>query len=147
MIDRVALAVDDVPANREFVERLLLAAHFTVLGASSGKAALQAVADLDDLTLAMVDMKLPDMHGLDLTVELRRRFPQALIVIATMYDARSLMEQAFTNGCNVFLVKPHGFMELYKRLTTLDMSEMRSIRCLVIDQYGPRAFNMSSSSR
>jgi len=143
--ERTALVVDDVPANREFVERLLAQAKFTVVGVGSGKAALQAIADMDALTMAMVDMKLPDMHGLEVTKELHRRFPDALIVIATMYDERSLMEQAFSSGCNVFLVKPHGFMELFKRLTTLDMNEIRSTRCLVIDQYGPRSLPVSSS--
>ncbi len=140
MIDRTALVVDDVPANREFLERLLATARFTVTGVGSGKAALNAITDMDDLTLAMVDMKLPDMHGLDVTVALRKRYPNAMIVIATMYDSHSLMRDAFTKGCNVFLVKPHGFMELFKRLTTIEMSELRSTQCLVIDQYGPRVF-------
>jgi len=138
--DHTALVVDDVPANREFLERLLATAKFNVTGVASGKAALQAIQDVDDLTMAMVDMKLPDMHGLEVTLALRKRFPTALIVIATMYDAFSLMEEAFGKGCNVFLVKPHGFMELYKRLTSTDMGEMRKTQRLVIDQYGPREF-------
>jgi CheY-like chemotaxis protein len=144
MTDRLALVVDDVPANREFLERLLVQARFTVLGAGSGKAALQAVASIEHLTLAMVDMKLPDMHGLEITSTLRQRFPDACIVIATMFDGHSLMEQAFAKGCNVFLVKPHGFMELFKGLTTTDIAEMRHGSHLVIDQYGPRAFHTSS---
>jgi len=143
--DHTALVVDDVPANREFLERLLATAKFNVTGVASGKAALQAIQDVDDLTMAMVDMKLPDMHGLEVTLALRKRFPTALIVIATMYDAFSLMEEAFGKGCNVFLVKPHGFMELYKRLTSTDMGEMRKTQRLVIDQYGPRSLPVSSS--
>jgi CheY-like chemotaxis protein len=143
--ERTALVVDDVPANREFLERLLATARFSVTGVGSGKAALQTMADLEELTLAMVDMKLPDMHGLEVTVALRQRFPKTLIVIATMYDAYSLMEDAFTKGCNVFLVKPHGFMELFKRLTTLDMNEILSTQRLVIDQYGPREFKPTAA--
>jgi two-component system chemotaxis response regulator CheY len=145
MTERTALVVDDVPANREFLERLLTTAHFTVTGFGSGKAALSAIGDMDELTLAMVDMKLPDMHGLEVTTALRQRFPDALIVIATMYDAYSLMEEAFSKGCNVFLVKPHGFMELFKRLTTAEMSELRTTQCLVIDQYGPRVFKPTAA--
>jgi CheY-like chemotaxis protein len=143
--ERTALVVDDVPANREFLERLLATARFNVTGVGSGKAALQAMVDMNALTLAMVDMKLPDMHGLEVTVALRQRFPKALLVIATMYDSYSLMEEAFTKGCNVFLVKPHGFMELFKRLTTLDMNEILSTQRLVIDQYGPREFKPTAA--
>lgn len=144
MADRTALVVDDVPANREFLERLLTTARFTVTGVGSGRAALQAIVDMEDLTMAMVDMKLPDMHGLEVATVLRQRFPNALIVIATMYDSHSLMREAFTKGCNVFLVKPHGFMELFKRLTTMEMSEIRKTTCLVIDQYGPRVFKSTA---
>jgi CheY-like chemotaxis protein len=143
--DRTALVVDDVPANREFLERLLATARFTVTGVASGKAALQTIADIEELTLAMVDMKLPDMHGLEVALALRQHFPRTLIVIATMYDSYSLMEEAFSKGCNVFLVKPHGFMELFKRLTTMEIDDILNTQRLVIDQYGPRVFKPTAA--
>jgi CheY-like chemotaxis protein len=140
MSERLALVVDDTPANRDFLERLLTQARFNVRGAENGNAALKALKDEDTLSLAVVDMQLPDMNGLQLTIELRERYPAALIVIATMYDERSLMDRAFQKGCNVFLVKPHGFMELFKRLTTTSIEDLRAQRYLVIDQYGPRTY-------
>ena len=94
---------------------------------------------------ALFQLTMPDMRGLEVTIALRERFPKALIVIATMYDAYSLMEEAFTKGCNVFLVKPHGFMELFKRLTTMEMDELRATQRLVIDQYGPREFKPTAT--
>ena len=59
--------------------------------------------------------------------------------MATMHDGRDLIEEAFAAGADVYLVKPHGFMELFKRLkeTGSDMSELRR---LIIDQFGPRPF-------
>lgn len=140
MAERAALVVDDVAANREFVERLLGGAKFKTLAASSGTAALQAVALMEKLPLAMVDMKLPDMSGLELIGKLRQKFPEAYLVVASMYDERSRMEQAFSAGCNVYLVKPHGFMELFKRLMQNDPETLRSAAPLIIDQYGPRQF-------
>jgi hypothetical protein len=32
-------------------------------------------------------------------------------------------------------------MELFKRLTSTPIDELRSSGCLIIDQYGPRVFN------
>lgn len=145
MADRVALVVDDAPANRDFLERLLGGAKFKVIGAGSGQKALAAVADRADLMLAVVDMKLPDMTGLQLMVELRQRFPEACMVIATMLDERSMMEEAFRLGCHVFLVKPHGFVELYQRLITSDARVLRDGPHLVIDQYGPREFKLAAT--
>lgn len=145
MNTRTALVVDDAPANRDFLERLLNGAKFKVIGASSGQKALTAVADLKELTLAVVDMKLPDMSGLKLMTELHQRFPTTLLVIATMFDERNMMEEAFRQGCHIFLVKPHGFVELYQRLMTGDVKLIREGPHLLIDQYGPREFKLTAS--
>lgn len=138
MSENIALVVDDTPANRDFLERLLHQAGFKIHGASSGKAALEITQSLDHLSLAVVDMELPDANGLQLTNEIRQKFPDACIVVATVHDDRLLMESVHNKGGNVFLVKPHGFMELFKRLTMHGAEKMRDNDFLVIDQYGPR---------
>jgi len=140
MPERLALVVDDVGANREFVVRLLSGAKFKVISGSTGKAALDLIVLQDDLPMAIVDMKLPDMSGLDLVVELRKKFPKSYLVVASMYDERSTMDKAFAAGCNVYLVKPHGFMELFKRLQQSELTALCADPPLVIDQYGPRLF-------
>ncbi|MCU0500101.1 MAG: response regulator [Anaerolineae bacterium] len=145
MAEKRALVVDDNPANRDFLERLMSMAGFQVSGAMTGQAALDACADCTDLKLALIDMELPDMNGIQLTSRLREMYPKALLVVATMHDERSLMESVFLKGGNIFLVKPHGFMELFKRLTTVDLAVLREAEAMVIDQYGPRPFFTASS--
>jgi len=140
MAERLALVVDDVGANREFVVRLLNGAKFKVISGSTGKAALELIVLQDDLPMAIVDMKLPDMSGLDLIVELRKKFPKSYLVVASMYDERSTMDKAFAAGCNVYLVKPHGFMELFKRLLQSELAALCADPPLIVDQYGPRLF-------
>ncbi len=138
--ERLALVVDDVGANREFVVRLLNGAKYRVLSASTGVAALKIVTSQDELPLAIVDMKLPDMSGLDLITELRKKFASAYLVVASMYDERSTMEKAFAAGCNVYLVKPHGFMDMYQRLMRSELVDLIKEPPTVVDQYGPRIF-------
>jgi CheY-like chemotaxis protein len=141
----LALVVDDAPANRDFAERLLTGAQFEVRGAASGERALEAIESITALDLALVDWKLPDMTGLDLLGNLRERFPESCLVIATMYDDRTRMDQAFEAGCNIFLVKPHGFMELFRRLTAGELHAMRSGPPTIIDQYGPRPYKRATA--
>jgi CheY-like chemotaxis protein len=141
-----ALVVDDAAANRDFLARLLGGANFEVIAFGTGKAALSAVSSQTELPLAIVDMKLPDMNGMELVCQLRQRFPRTYLVIATMYDERSMMEEAFSKGCNVFLVKPHGFMELFKRLMTGKLEEMLDNPPLIIDQFGPRLFKTATQT-
>ncbi|MCU0511211.1 MAG: response regulator [Anaerolineae bacterium] len=140
MSDNVALVIEDTDANRIFFERLLGQAGFKIYGVASGAAALEQAGRLSSLALAVIDMEIPDLNGLELTLRLRRAFPQACLIVATMYDEPSLMQSAFDKGCDVFLVKPHGFMDLFKRLTAEGAAGLHAVRPLVIDQYGPRAF-------
>ena len=146
MADRIALVVDDTPANRDFLERLLKQARFDVRGAGSGSDALTQVKAVDQLALAVIDIQLPDMSGLQLTERLRQRYPDAYLVVATMHDERSLMQSVFEKGGNCFLVKPHGFMDLFQRLTTASLDDLREGDPLMIDQYGPRPFKPAVSS-
>ncbi len=145
-IQKTALIVDDAPANLDFMERLIGIAGFTVKGAGSAKAALDLVSGLSELHLAMVDMELPDMNGIQLTGELRARFPECLLIVATMHDERSLMESVFQRGGNIFIVKPHGFMELLKQLKTGELDMMKPGSYLVIDQYGPRPYTLATDT-
>jgi DNA-binding response OmpR family regulator len=89
---------------------------------------------MPQLALIVIDNKLPDMNGVDLLIKLRPRFPDARMVMATMLDERPLMAKAFENGCDVFLVKPHGFMELFRRLQAPDVPGEDKLRRLIIDQ-------------
>lgn len=134
-----AVVVDDEPANRDFVERLLQTAGFKVSGASTGSEALAAAKAVPTLALALVDQELPDASGLSIIKKLRADNPEALLVMATMHDHRSLIDEAFAAGVDVFLVKPHGFMELYRRLQEVD-ANTTLLRQLIIDQYGPRPY-------
>ncbi len=134
-----ALVVDDEPANRDFLVRLLEQAKMKVHGASSAAEALKLVEGIDDITLVVIDNKLPDMDGVDLLIQLRKRYPGARMIMATMLDERQLMTKAFDNGCDVFLVKPHGFMELFRRVQMPGCGE-NNLNRLIIDQYGPRPY-------
>lgn len=145
MSKKQALIVEDTAANRIFFERLLIQAGFEVVGVETGQAALDQAKVMENLALAVLDMEIPDISGLELTVRLRKRYPESCIIIATMHDERSLMQSAFDKGCDVFLVKPHGFMELFKRLTSEGSVGLHSNRPLIIDQFGPRPFEVAVS--
>ncbi|MCS6837174.1 MAG: response regulator [Anaerolineae bacterium] len=143
MSSTTALVIDDTEANRQFFERLLAQASFQVIGAARGQDALK-VAQEQLIDLAIVDIEIPDMSGLELLGRLRRLHPEACMVVATMHDEQSLMASAFSRGADVFLVKPHGFVDLFRRLQTQGALGLHESRPLVIDQYGVRGFSAYS---
>lgn len=140
MCKKRALVVEDTAANRIFFERLLSQAQFTITAASNGPEALEKAQSLSSIELAVLDMEMPGMNGLELTARLRKLYPELCIVVATMHDEHSLMHSAFKRGCDVFLVKPHGFMTLFKHLSDDGHRKLHADRPQVIDQFGIRTF-------
>ena len=135
-----ALIIDDEPANRDFLLRLIEQVKYTTVGAGSGKEARQLLAGMKQAPrLIVVDRELPDCEGIELLKQFRKDYPESLLVMATMHDDLAVIREAFECGCNVFLVKPHGFMELFKRLSRLD-DDPEALNNLVIDRMGVRAF-------
>jgi len=145
MTEKKALIIEDTQANRVFFERLLIQAGFDVIGVESGNEAVEQTKDLEELALAIIDMEIPDISGLEMTLRLRKKFPDSCLIVATMHDERSLMQSAYDKGCDVFLVKPHGFMDLFKQLTTIGSEGLHKERPLVIDKFGLRPFELSIS--
>ena len=138
--ERFAIIIDDEPANRDFLQRLIEQANFTTLGAGTCKQAREHLTSLKQTpSLIIVDQELPDMQGIELLKQLRVSHPQTLLVMATMHDDLPTIRQAFESGCNVYLVKPHGFMELYKRLSAAD-GDWTTLDNIIIDRMGVRAF-------
>jgi CheY-like chemotaxis protein len=135
-----ALIVDDTDANRLFFERLMTQASFTVIGARSGAEAVSAMMTLPSLAVALVDLEIGDMSGLELLMRLRMKHPDCCLIVATMHDDRSVMESAFNKGCDIFLVKPNGFIDLFKRLSAAPADQLRPEEPLIIDQYGVRQY-------
>ena len=136
-----ALVVDDEPANRDFLERLLAQAKLGVQGASEPKAALEIVEDLGDkIKLIMLDRQLPGISGVELLKKIREKLPTTKIVMATMHDDRAIIEEAFAVGCNAFLVKPNGFMELFHMIKEVceDLSCLNKLDNLIFDHHGSR---------
>jgi len=143
MSSNVALVLDDTDANRQFFERLLAQAAFQIAGASTGHDAL-TLAQEQSIVLAIIDIEIPDMSGLEVLARLRKLHPQACLIVATMHDEQSLMASAFGRGADVFLVKPHGFIDLFRRLQAQGALGLHEARPLVIDQYGVRSFTAST---
>jgi CheY-like chemotaxis protein len=93
------LLIEDDPATREALTASLQADGHTVLGAGTG---------LEALTVAAVDLRLPDAYGFDLAQRLRQelRTPSIPILAVSGYAVDHLAEDLAASGCVGFLAKP-----------------------------------------
>lgn len=79
------LLVDDDDAVREITAAILEDLGYEVREASSGDAALEALARNPRVDLMMVDVSMPGMSGIDLTRAVRERRPEVPVLLVTGY--------------------------------------------------------------
>ena len=80
------LAVDDHPLLSEGLANVIRSQRDMVLvgEASSGRAAVQRFSECSpDVTL--MDLRLPDMSGIDAMIAIRSEFPEARIIMLTTF--------------------------------------------------------------
>jgi len=115
----VILVVDDEPSIRELLREVLGAEGYAVETAA-GKAAALARLAAGDVALLVVDLKLPDLDGLEVCRQVRARQELAslpIIVLSTL-DDESSRAAAFAAGANHYLPKPFHNDELISWVRT-----------------------------
>lgn len=100
------IVVDDETLLRWALEQRLARDGHTVTEAADGAAALRALATVGPPTVVVLDVKLPDMTGLAVLEEIRRRRPDAAVVMMTAYWASDALEHARRLGVRDLLAKP-----------------------------------------
>lgn len=107
------LVADDFPAVRKGVRAVLesQAGWRVVAEAENGQEALeQAREHAPDV--AVIDISMPFMNGLELARELRAALPKTEILILTQHTSRGMLEQALKAGARGYLVKSAVASEL-----------------------------------
>src|SRR5262249_36833579 len=101
---RTALVVDDNAALVDNLREILADAGYTVLAASSCANALAtARAGFD---VALVDVKLPDGDGTELTARLHEVAPDAQVILLTGFATLESAMAAVRAGAWAYLLKP-----------------------------------------
>jgi two-component system, OmpR family, KDP operon response regulator KdpE len=110
------LIVDDEPAIRRFLRTSLAAQDFAVVEAENAAAAVAAVAR-DKPDLAILDLGLPDMDGIEVIRRLRAGGDLPILVLSVRDDERGKVA-ALDLGADDYITKPFGMEELIARVRT-----------------------------
>lgn len=109
------LVVEDDPAiGPGLVQALMAAGHGAVL-ATTGAEAMQALQG-EPPGVVLVDLGLPDMEGTALCRQLRRRLPDAGIVVVTARTEEMDAVLALDAGADDYVIKPFRLAELMARV-------------------------------
>src|ERR687884_1163040 len=112
------LVVDDEPAVREILERILRVEGFEVALANDGREAVrsQAAAPADAVLL---DVLMPGLDGLEVCRRLRDTGDRTPVLMLTARDAVDDRVAGLEAGADDYLVKPFALKELKARLRAL----------------------------
>lgn len=102
---RLAL-VDDHTLVRDGIRALLsVIPTVTVVGeAENGEDAMVMVEHCNP-DLLLVDINLPDMNGLELTRQIRDKYPTLKVLILSMYDSKEYVSESLRSGASGYVLK------------------------------------------
>ncbi|BAI76726.1 two-component response regulator (plasmid) [Azospirillum sp. B510] len=124
---RVLLIEDTVPLARLYIEFLRAEAHDIVHCTRGGEALDAAAAAPPDAVI--LDLKLPDMDGLEVLQALHARDPGISVVVVTAHGSIDLAVEAMRLGAFDFIVKPFNADRL--NLTLRNALERRILARIV----------------
>ena len=101
---RRILIVDDDPHLLEFLAEVIGHAGYDTVSASSGEAALKVVA-AGEPDMALLDISMPGMSGLELAATLKANSSVPFMFLSAVGDSESA-RQAAAHGAVGYLVKP-----------------------------------------
>lgn len=109
------LLVDDHTIVREGLRRILEAAPegFQIVEASSGYQALECLRR-EAFGLAIVDLSMPGMSGLELIRRIKTEYPPTAVLVLSMHAEEQYALRSFKAGANGYLTKDSAAEELMR---------------------------------
>ena len=121
------LVIDDERNIRTLVARVLGQENIEVHPAATGKEGLE-MADEVDPDVALVDLRLPDIDGIQVLRELRTRRPETAVIMITAYGHIESVVMAMKNGATDYLEKPFQHLEKLRISVARALEEVKARR-------------------
>lgn len=115
--DKTILIVDDEESNFVLTRRLLKDTGAGFEWAKDGQEAIDRVND-NDYQLIVMDIKMPNVDGIEATKRIKQNKPYIPIIIQSAYSMSVEREKALKAGCDDYFTKPIKVSDFLKKLNT-----------------------------
>jgi DNA-binding response OmpR family regulator len=105
------LVADDEEDILEVIQDRLEACGFNVTTATNGAEALRKITT-EKFDGVFLDVKMPEMSGIEVLEEVRKRDTRLPIIIITSSTSREAAIGSLAKGANEFILKPFDWEEL-----------------------------------
>lgn len=116
--DHHLLLVEDEPDVASFVQQGLEEEDYEVSWVETGQRGLEHIRQAD-IDLVLLDIRLPDLSGLEVCERLRLHRPDLPVMMLTALDAVEDRVKGLRAGADDYLPKPFAFDELIARIEAL----------------------------
>jgi DNA-binding NarL/FixJ family response regulator len=135
---RIVLADDQTLVRRGFRSILEGYEDLTVCGeASTGREALRVVAE-EQPDVVLMDVRMPEMDGIDATREIVAGHPEARVLILTTFDVDDYVVDALRVGASGYLLKdvePDQLVRAVREVAEGDMPLARPVLDRLVASY------------
>ncbi len=107
----VILVADDQPGVRWLVQELFADGRYQVLLAAHGQEAV-AAARRQPPDVALIDLRMPVMDGVETLRALREMYPDLPVVVMTAVDDSDRVDECLRLGARCAVIKPFDVFEL-----------------------------------
>lgn len=112
--DRTILIAEDDDSSFIFLKMLLEKENINVIRAVNGIEVLEICKNRNDINLILMDIKMPEMNGVDATKEIKKLYPHIPVVAQTAYAFSSDKEIFLAAGCDDYIAKPIDKRKLFE---------------------------------
>ena len=116
---RHILITDDEPNLRYGAGIALKKAGYKITEAGDGREALSMVLGGNDFDLLLIDIRMPNMSGIELISELKRHDMFTPVVAISGFADSTQVSELMKNGCSGFLDKPFEPRELVEMVNSV----------------------------
>lgn len=113
------LVLEDEIGIRSFVSINLKREGYEVIEAGTGQEAIDKISNEKDITMALLDVMLPDMSGIEVCKYIRNNFDSVGVIMLTAKAQEEDKIEGFISGADDYIVKPFSIKELLMRVSAL----------------------------
>ncbi|MDH3390408.1 MAG: response regulator [Desulfobulbaceae bacterium] len=110
------LIVDDEEEFAATLAERLELRGFISKGVSCGNNALEALASNFSPDVVLLDLKMPDMNGFEVLIEIKEKYPSIEVIMLTGHGAATGGKDSKERGAFDFIMKPVDIIELTDKI-------------------------------
>ena len=103
--NKVVVIAEDEQINYLFLKAVLKQTKAKIIWTKTGRETID-ICNAEKVDIVLMDIKMPDLNGLEATIEIKKILPQLPIIAQTAYAMEEDEEASTEAGCDDYISKP-----------------------------------------